>query len=244
MEVGRMSRRGALLAIAGMLAGSAGAWAGDAKDEPVKLNPEEFAKEVRKGFKKANEKYKGKTIELTGKVLRVYRHFSGKPEVELDTGNPASGVDCFTIDKEPWGTFAKGQTVKVTGKYPDFTVVAQLEDCKVEAVTESNIRSVTAEDLAKECAADPTAVKKKMEGQTLKVSGTVAARELDAKTGFTNVTLKGSGKTQVTCSLIPAEKDAGAALEVGKPATIVGLYGFTFDDLVHVESAVVLTEKK
>jgi hypothetical protein len=244
MDVERISRRSALLGIAGLLSGAALARAADGKDEPVKLTPEQFDKEVRKGFKKANEKYKGKTIELTGKVLRVVRHFSGKPVLELDVGNPASGVTCFTTEKEPWGTFARGQTVKVTGKYPELTVVPELEDCAVEAVTENNIRSVTAEELAKECAADPTAAKKKMEGQTLKVSGTVAARELNTKTGFTDVTLKGSGKTQVVCQLIPAEKDAGAALEVGREATIAGLYDFTFEDQVHVKDAVVLTQKK
>jgi tRNA_anti-like len=244
MDAGRISRRRSLLVIAGLLLGIALIRAGDARDEPVKLTPEQFDKEVRKSVKKANEKYKGKTVELTGKVLRVVRHFSGKPLIELDTGNEAAGVLCFTTEKEPWGTFAKGQTVKVTGKFPDFTAVAELDDCAVEAVTESNVLSVTAEALTKECAADPVASDKKMKGQTVKVSGTVAARELDAKTGFTNATLTGSGKTQVVCQLIPAEKEAGAALEVGKAATLVGLYGFTFEDKVNVHTAVVLTEKK
>jgi predicted lipoprotein len=244
MDVGRLIRTGVILAVAGLLAGAAPARAADRTDGPVKLTPAEFDKEVRKGAKKASEKYKGKTIELTGKVLRVTRHSSGKPLVELEAGNANAGVLCFTAEKEPWGTFVKGQTVKVTGKFPDFPVVAELEDCAVEAVTEANLRSVTAEALAKECEADPAAAGKKMEKQTLKVSGTVVARELDAKTGFTNVTLQGAGKTRVACQLIPAEKDAGAALEVGRAATVVGQYGFTFEGQVHVNDAVVLTEKK
>ena len=43
-----------------------------------------------------------------------------------------------------------------------------------------------------------------------------------------------------------SDEEVVAALchDLGKPATVVGQYGFTFEDLVHVETAVVLTEKK
>ncbi len=242
MDVNRITRRVALL-VAVALLGSAVV---RAADEPVKLTPEQFDKEVRKNAKKANETYKGKTIELTGKVLRVVRHFSGKPLLDLQANptNEASGVLCFTSEKQPWGKFAKGQTVKVTGKFPDFATVPQLDDCTVEAVTESNIRAVTAEDLARECEADPAAAGKKMKGQTLKVTGTVTASEFDAKTNSPDVTLKGTDKTRVVCRLVPAEKESAAALKVGQTVTVVGQYAFTFEGKVNVEGADVLTEEK
>jgi len=216
--------------------------AADDKDEALKLTPQQLDMAVRKSAKKANDLYKGKTIELTGKVIRVNRHFSGKPVVELMAANEFSGVQCFTKDKNPWATFAPGQTVKVTGKFPDFPVVAQLEECAVEAVTKSTLREATADELAREAAADPAG--KKLAKATLKVTGTVASSEFNAKTNFTTVVLKGAGKTDVECQLIPAEKDAGAALKPGQKATVVGQFGGTFENKVHLTGAVVVTEEK
>ncbi len=244
MDVRRLLRLGALPALAGLLFGVALARAQDPGPGPVKLTPQQFDREVRRGARKADEKYRGKTVELTGKVIRAVRHFSGKPLVELQAGNPYSGVLCFTAEKEPWGTVAPGQTVKVTGKFPDFPAVPSLEDCAVEPVTESRIRAVTAEALARECEADPRGAAKKLEKQTLRVSGTVASREPDARTGFTDVTLRCAGKTRVACRLIPAEKESGAALEVGRPATLVGQFGGAYEGQVHIDTALVLHDTK
>ena len=41
------------------------------------MTPAALEKEFRKSAKKANAKYAGQTLELTGKVLRVTRHFGG-----------------------------------------------------------------------------------------------------------------------------------------------------------------------
>src|SRR5262249_12861603 len=101
---------------------------------------------------------------------------------------------CFTAEKEPWGTFVKGQTVKVTGKFPDFPVVPELEDCAVEAVTEANLRSVTAEALAKECEADPVAAGKKMEKPTLTGTGTGVGGGPGGQAGLTKVGAGGGRK--------------------------------------------------
>jgi len=147
----------------------------DDKDAPVKLTAEEFDKEFRQNKKAAAAKYQGKKVELTGTVLRVNRHFSGKPVVELNVGNEAAGVACYTTEKEPWGTFAPGQKVKVVGTVPGFPVKAEAEECAVEAVTESPLKTAAAEALAKECAADPAGTNKAYAKQTLKVSGTITA---------------------------------------------------------------------
>lgn len=243
MDVSRVLRGGILLVIVGLLAGVL-ARAADDNDRAVKLTPVQFDKEFRRSQKKTTEKYKGRSIELTGKVLRATRDFSGKPIVELEAGNPYSGLTCYTAEKEPWGTFARGQTVKVTGKFPDFPVVPSLEECTVKAVTKSPLRSVTAAALARECEADPAGTNKKMDKMTLKVTGTVASREFDAKTSFTDVVLKGTGTMQVACRLIPAEKESGAALQVGKTATVVGEFGASYEGRVHVASAVVLSGKE
>src|SRR4051794_31415241 len=120
----RLLRGSLLLSFAGLLAAGAAvgqtgaAGDGGGKDGTVKLTPAQFDKEFRKSQKATMTKYNGKTLELTGKVLRATRHFSGKPIVELEAGNEFAGVACYTVVKEPWGTFARGQTVKVTGKFP------------------------------------------------------------------------------------------------------------------------------
>jgi len=230
----------AAVALAGLLASVGLAQSGDA----VKVPAAQLYKEVSKSAKKANEKYKGKTIEITGKVARVTRSFTGKPEVAVEAGNEFTTVLCYTADKEPWGAFAKGQTVKVTGKFPDFPVVASLEDCKVEAVSAAPLKAVTAAALAKEAEADPVGSGKKLDKTTLKVTGTVVSQEFNAKTNFTDVVLKGTGKTNVACRLIPAEKEAAAALKAGQTATIVGQFGGAYENQVHLMTAMVLTEKK
>jgi len=241
MEVRRIIRVLALLIVCVLLSTAVSA---QARNDTVKLTPEQYDKEFRKGQKKTNEKYKSKTIELTGKVLHVYRHFSGKPMIDLMAANEFSGIHCFTVEKAPWASFAPGQTVKVTGKFPEYPVVPQLDDCSVEAVTPSRIRSVAAEALARECETDPVGTSKKMDKQTIKVSGTVVSREFNTKTNFTSVILKGTGKTQVECLLIPAEKEVGAALQVGQSVTMVGQFGGTFDKQVHLSDADVVTEQK
>jgi tRNA_anti-like len=207
----------------------------------VQATADQLVRDFRKNAKAANQKYKGATLEVSGTVLHVGKNV-GMGYVELRAGNDYSGLMCYTKEKQPWGQFAPGQEVKVTGKWPAFAAIASLEDCTVEAVGKSPARTFSAEELAKECQADLRRAGDKLRDATLTVTGVVTETKLEPASGFTQVTLKGSDKAKVVVRLLPSEKDFAAGLKAGDSLTVVGRFAYAVAGEVELDSCLPLTK--
>jgi hypothetical protein len=208
----------------------------------VQASPDQLVRDFRKNAKAANQKYKGATLEVSGTVLHVGKSIVGMGYVELRAGNDYSGLMCYTKDKQPWGKFAPGQEVKVTGKWPDFASVPSLEECTVEAVGKNPARTFSAEELVKECRADLRRANDKFRDATLTVTGVVAETKPEPASGFTRVTLKGGDEVNVFCRLLPSEKDFAAGLKPGDSLTVVGRFAAAVAGEVSLDSCLPVTK--
>src|SRR4051794_25512505 len=139
------------------------------------LTSKEFAEEYKKDRQAAEDKYKDKVVELSGLVAEVRRDSSKENFLLLEGAEKdISGVACYTTDKEPWRQATPGQTVKLRGRWREFALAATLDGCVVMKVTGPAAPSLTADELAKEYAADPDATSKKYDRKYLFVRGEVA----------------------------------------------------------------------
>jgi hypothetical protein len=207
----------------------------------IVVSAAQLIEEFDKDEKTANQKYQGAMLEVAGKVLRVDKSSTGQPFVEVRAGKKLLGLKCYTIAKEPWGTFGPGQEVKVAGKWPPAPVVAELRDCTVEAVGQSPLRSVAAQELAGECAADLAGSHKKYSGTMLLVSGTVADRGYPKKAGTFLVYLQTEGDMRVSCRFPGSEKKFVLRLKAGQPLTVAGRFNHADAKEVVLDACLPLT---
>jgi hypothetical protein len=209
-----------LFSLAAVVVGS-GAAAQD-KEGVIKLDPEAFAKEVKKDERAAAAKYKGKTIELSGKVADVHRNASGDPFLSLPAKTAGIlGVSCFLKDKNVFGKVVKGQEVTVRGRYPDLQFGVQLLDCELVKVGPSPALTYTAEEMTKEWARDKAGAVKKWKDKVLIVSGEVADTKAN-DVGAINVYLKGTDKLRVDCGFTAFEKAVAEKIKAGDRVKLVG----------------------
>ena len=142
------------------------------------LSSVEFSKEVKENEKSATEKYKGKVIELTGKVVGVGRNISKDAYLRLEgTKGEMLGVMVFTQEKTPWNKATPGQTVTVKGKFPEFAISASLAECQIMKVEGDRAALLTPDQLAKEYEEDKEATKKKYDEKFLILQGEIADKE-------------------------------------------------------------------
>src|SRR5262249_57977692 len=86
---------------------------------------------------------------------------------------------------------------------------------------------MSAEQLAKEYAADMEGTRKKYEDRWLQVTGEIVEREFNSA-GASSVWLKGTDKVRVNCGFTPFEKNATRAIKIGQQLTVVGQYTSSF----------------
>jgi uncharacterized protein (DUF1330 family) len=198
------------------------------KVEPAfKMTAEEFFKEYEAGKNTAAEKYKGKVIELSGEIDGIGRNFGGDPYVTLKVEKQLLGVMCFTAEEHPWAKVVRGQKIKIKGKWPEFTVASSLIYCAfVETGEYAGIR-LSAEELAKEYAADPEATVKKYDKKFLVMTGEVVSKEFNSA-GAASVELKSGNKVKVKCSFTATEKDVTKPIKVGQTIEVVGEFTLNF----------------
>jgi Leucine-rich repeat (LRR) protein len=199
------------------------------KIEPAfSLTSEKFAEECKEQ-KTANEKFKGKVIELSGVVKTVGQNFSGDPYVALEVGKDFTGVMCFTADAQPWAKVVPGQKIKLKGKWPQDPFGPSLHHCVFVDTGKSPAIILTAQELAKEYAADKDATGKKYADKYLIVTGEVVDKEFNS-VGAASVTLKVEGKVKVKCSFTAFEKGMVKPIKIGQQLKAVGQYTLNFGD--------------
>jgi tRNA_anti-like len=195
----------------------------DDKPETIKIDPETFAAEVTKDAKAATAKYKGKLIELAGRIAGIQRNASGEVFLSLPSKSAGVlGVTCFVKkDQNVFGKVVKGQKVIVRGRYPDQQFGVQLLECEIIKKGESPALTYTAEDFAKEWAKDKEAAAKKWKDKPIIVSGLIIESKGN-DVGAVNIYLKAPDKKRVDCGFTAFEKDLATKLVTGQEVTVVG----------------------
>jgi hypothetical protein len=81
----------------------------------------------------ADQKYKGKRLEVTGTITGIDSDFSDKPVVRLNTSNQFMSAGASGLPLEVAATLKKGQKITLicTGK-GEVMSMPQLDDCSVE----------------------------------------------------------------------------------------------------------------
>jgi hypothetical protein len=167
---------------------------------------------------KAERKYKGKLLEVEGKVASSKTGsvtLIGKKPADLLPPEVRCKMSPAFAGKA--GLVAKGQTIFVKGRFADFSAGnVTLDDCEYAEPVASPPR-VTAEALTKAFADDMQAAEKKYLDKDVIVSGTVI--DLEEKDGFA-VKLAGFDKSRVRCML--DSPDDFKLLKKGDKVTIKG----------------------
>jgi hypothetical protein len=190
------------------------------------LTAKAFDEEYNKDKKAAEEKFKGKVVELSGTVKSVGRNIGKDAFISLDAGaKNITGVMCFTTDKQPWLKATPGQTVKVKGKWPEFVVSPALVECVIPDVAGPGAPTLTADELGKAYAADKDATTKKYDNKYLFLTGEIAKVTFnEAKAA--SVTFKTSGKTKVLANFTAFDKEETERFKTGQKIKVLGEYSF------------------
>jgi len=198
----------------------------------------QLAEEFEKDSKAARQKYQGKVIDLSGRIDRLNRNIGGGDAfVVLDGGK--EGVRCVTVDKQPWNKVVPGQKVKLRGTLADNSTPMLLQ-CEILETGESPALVVTAEQLAKEAAADAEGTDKKYKGKPLIVTGEIV--ELKPAKGEEYLKLKGDDQRKVYC-VFPLQGDMIAGLKEGQRVKILGQYSGTHNKTVDLILCFVMRDK-
>jgi hypothetical protein len=188
------------------------------------MTAEKFVAEYKENRPAADQKYKGKVVQLTGTV-RFFSENSYGPIVSLTAGKEAFGAVCFTANEEPWALAVPGQEVKLKGRMTPsgFGDEPLLMDCVLVDPAPTQAIGTTAEALAQEHATDPEAAAKKYHEKYLIVSGEIESKDVN---GFGRVTivLKGDGKTAISCLIDAVADPTARKLKVGQKLKMYGQY--------------------
>lgn len=157
------------------------------------FTPAEYVAEFDKLKDNMGRKYEGKVIELKGTVKGLGRH-SGRPELlVISPGKEQEYVRCFMPEGEEfWARISKGQEVTVEGLVRQPQGNPMLTDCGIASSGPPTGVTISAEELAREFAADGTKAAAKYEGKSFILTGEVVSTS--EWSTFCGVELKGAGK--------------------------------------------------
>ncbi len=82
----------------------------------------------------ADEKYKGKTIEVSGTITSIGKDILDTMYVSLKTGDIIGSVQCMLEDSEleKAAGLTQGQQITLTGEKPDYLMNVILRNCKIQ----------------------------------------------------------------------------------------------------------------
>lgn len=108
----------------------------NASQTPIRVTPEALKKAYESNEVSAEQKYKGKTVIITGKIREI-RTSLGKPVIGLsnDTGAYLDDVSCHFDDNSQDSRIAKlskGQTITIKGTVGSNIVSVSIDDCTIQ----------------------------------------------------------------------------------------------------------------
>lgn len=232
----------------------------------------EYFAEFKADWKAASGKYKSKVVELTGMVDDVGLSGGSRnvPYLRLDILSEEEkkkkkgpftprmaryeGVDCITVDEQPWAKYSPGQKVKIIGRQVDRDSgtplhvlyadrIPALFDCAIVEASPNPAIPVTVADLVKEFAADAQATRKKYSGKYVLLSGKVTSKEVGSAGAIygnlrtTFFGLKTEGPIQVECKVKLLQDRTARWVKMGEDVTVLGSCQFPFrtDTTITVE---------
>jgi tRNA_anti-like len=188
------------------------------KAADVALDAKAWHAEWKKDKAATAKKYQGKVIELSGVVAQVESDPTGQGGfVFLEVAGDALGVQCATVDKEPWAKVSTGSSVKVRGTIPDKASIAYLVNCVITEAGANPAVAIDGPKLAREVAADPKAAKAKYDEKWAILTGEVAGKQ-----GDSTLIVKGDGDVQIPCNFVAPDNKAIAPLKAGDKAKVFG----------------------
>lgn len=97
------------------------------------LSANDFYAEYTKPNSLAHQKYRGKTIDLTGTVKTVATNTNGTPILYLEAGGDPLGVLCMfdKMDEDFGEKVSRGQQVRIRGKWPLHSQIGCLTECQI-----------------------------------------------------------------------------------------------------------------
>jgi tRNA_anti-like len=186
------------------------------------LSSADYVAEFKKDGKAAHAKYKDKVVELTGKIVSVGMHPEGGGLLTLEGPDPKKfdWAQCITTDPRPWKKATPGQTVKVKGKGHPWFPGPNLLEGVVESVSGDAAPRLTADELAKEYAADIEAAGKKYDSKWIVLSG-----EIDKNDGKSAIVFKTKEKEpRVEARFMPDDFKRIQKWKAGDKVSVVGQY--------------------
>jgi len=204
------------------------------------LSAEELEAEYQMDKQAAEKKYKGKIIELSGVVERLY---GDEPAfIGLHAGKRRLGLPCVMTDKEPWARVARGQTVKLRGSWATQGDLPALYDCMIVDAGPNSAVLLSAAKLAEEYAADPKSVANRYNDKAVILSGEVVENKNDESGRI--VRLKGTEKVSIELRYGPVFEKRGTNIMAGEVIKVYGEFTeFNFSkDLISLTNPYPITK--
>lgn len=195
---------------------------------PYSMTVDAYIAEHRQNPEAAFRKYKGSTVELTGKVSAIGYGRDYLPTVTLQATMPAGAVFCMTAEKEPWAKVAPGQRVKIRGKAVDLGMTCGLVEAVFVDVPPSAAIRISATELTKEFEDNKQQADEKYKDRCLIVAGEILEAQKQGEQLL--VRLKGHGKMSVRCLLLIAYIERTQSLESLKPGAKLRIFGHYYDN--------------
>lgn len=104
------------------------------EEETIKVTAEQLYSEYKENEVAADQKYKGKMLEVSGTINNIGKDIVDNMYITLDTGELIASVQCYfkKSEEETVAGLKKGQEVTVVGKGDGFLLNAQVKDCKIK----------------------------------------------------------------------------------------------------------------
>jgi hypothetical protein len=98
--------------------------------EVIKISPKQLLADYTANEVAADNKYKGKTIEVTGPIESISKDMLDEVYVAIEAGDPIRTVQCYLVPESAAkvATLAKGQTVTIQGRGDGLLMNVQLRD--------------------------------------------------------------------------------------------------------------------
>jgi hypothetical protein len=187
----------------------------------VSMDATAWHAEFKKDANAAKRKYMGKVVELTGTIDDVeddFKHRFGYVCLKV-TGDR---VRVATKDKKPWLTVAPGSQVKVKGKVQESGRPGELFEAEIVDPGTVKPAFLTAEQIAKEYAADRKAAAEKYQNKRVNVEGEIIEM---GKSQYCDVQVKLKGQEDIIVSCCVSGDINKQVLDAAKPGQKLKVFG-------------------
>jgi hypothetical protein len=197
----------------------------------VSLSADEFFIAYERDLDRAFRDYGGKVIELTGVVDLFGRSIYGGVFIKMDVSDHLLSGNLGSAYPEPWAIVARGQTIRVRGRWSQKLSRQGIQFVVVETDTRKRI-PVTVDEVVRAFTQDPRAASDHYRGKYVSLSGTIADLDFDDSDVGANqvkVVLKGDGKLKLNCCFDADERERLRGVAIGQTIRLVGDNPFVWE---------------